>query len=49
MICWKDEIWAEAGVIGQSAASANGNSLFMDFPFFLFGGVLQFANVNPCH
>ena len=29
MICWKDAIWAEAGSVRRSAASAKGNSHFM--------------------
>ena len=28
MICWKEVIWAEAGAVRQSAASAKGNSWF---------------------
>jgi hypothetical protein len=30
MTCWKDEIWAEAGDVTQSAASAKGNSRSTD-------------------
>ena len=32
MMCWKAEIWAEAGVARPSAASVNGNSLFTTLP-----------------
>ena len=32
MMCWNEVIWAEAGVVRQSAASVNGNSRFIHLP-----------------